>query len=130
MPFEISPQLLDAMAFTESSNNPQAVNENSGARGMYQFLPIGWQDVTQNYPDLAKYNYDKYSFDPQVSRLFAQKLLELNAKRLKDNASLDNILASYNFGIGNVRAGKEFPKETKEYIAKIKRLMNNQVKGK
>ena len=46
--------LLDAISFVESSDNPKAVNKRTGARGAYQFLPIAWKDVQQNYKDLSQ----------------------------------------------------------------------------
>ena len=39
------------------------------------------------------------------------------------NLALD--LACYNFGVGNVSKGKKYPKETINYIRKVKRLYND-----
>lgn len=122
-------ELLDAIASVESSNIPTAVNPRTGARGMYQFMPIAWRDVVENYPmSLGKYaDYERYSFDPEVSRKFAEALLELNKKRLekKNIYNLENLLASYNQGIGAVLGGRPFPRETKQYIKKIKERLHN-----
>lgn len=40
------------LAGLESSNNPTAVNPQSGAAGTYQFMPATWQDVRGQRPDL------------------------------------------------------------------------------
>src|SRR3990167_5534706 len=121
MDFDIN-QLLDAIAFTESSNNPNAINPKSGARGLFQFMPIAWKDVVENYPSkYGKYaDYEKYSLNPEISKDSAKALIELNTKRLKKNATLENILASYNWGIGNVLEGGKPPLETRQYIQKVK----------
>ena len=113
---------LNVIAQIESAMNPKAVNKATGARGMYQFMPIAWKDVQQNYPQLSSYGYDQ-AFNPQVAQQFAQKLFELNAKRLGKMANVDNLLASYNFGVGNVKKGVALPKETRDYIAKYKKLL-------
>ena len=123
---EISDTLLDAVEFVESSNNPNAINKKSGARGAYQFREIAWKDVVQNYPSsMGKYSdYEKNSMDRGISREFAKRLMELNAKRLGKKANLDNVLASYNYGIGNVRKGHPIPPETVEYIKKVRAKMS------
>jgi soluble lytic murein transglycosylase-like protein len=121
MPGLVTPELLDALAFVESSNNPMAVNKTSGAKGLYQFMPIRWKDVQQNNKALAGYGYDQYAHDPKVSRQFAEALLQLNEKRLGGQANLENLLASYNWGIGNVKKQtlSKAPSETQAYIKKV-----------
>lgn len=123
---EISDTLLDAVESVESSGNPNAINKASDARGAYQFREIAWRDVVENYPSsMGKYaNYEDYSMDRGISREFAKKLMELNVKRLGKKANLDNVLASYNYGIGNVRKGHPIPPETVEYIRKVRAKMN------
>lgn len=123
--------LLNAISFIESSDNPKAVNKDTGARGMYQFLPIAWQDVQENYKDLAQYDYDK-AFDAKISREFAKSLLELNTKRLGKDATLENLLSSYNWGIGNTKkkGWKSAPKETQDYITKVKDYVSKNDKAK
>jgi len=123
--YSITEDLLNAIAFVESSNNPQAVNERTGARGLFQFRPIAWKDVQENNKDLAEYEYREFVHDPLVSRKFAKALLELNRKRLGKDASLSELLGSYNWGIGNVKKKgmDKAPLETRQYIDKITTIL-------
>ena len=117
--------MLDAVEFVESSGRSDAINKKTGARGAYQFMPIAWKDVVQNYPDMAKYSdYEDNSMDRGISREFAKRLMQLNAKRLGNKASVDNVLASYNYGIGHVKKGHPIPPETVEYIKKVRAKMS------
>jgi len=122
---EITDNLLDAVESVESSGNPNAINKASGARGAFQFLPIAWKDVVQNYPEMKRYSdYEDNSMDRGISREFAKRLMELNVKRLGKKANLDNVLASYNYGIGHVRKGHPIPPETVDYIKKVRAKMS------
>jgi len=129
MAFEITPELLDVIAYVESNNNPQAVNKRTGARGLFQFMPIAWQDVQENYPSLKDYGYEEYSFNPNVSRQFAEALLKLNVKRLGKDVNLDRLLASYNWGIGHVQKQgiESMPNETRSYIDKVNKYLKQGV---
>ena len=69
-------------------------------------------------------DYEDNSMDRGISREFAKRLMELNAKRLGKKANLDNVLASYNYGIGHVRKGHPIPPETVEYIRKVRAKMS------
>ena len=53
----ITDDYLDRLAFIESSNDPFAVNENSGAKGLYQFMPTTARQYGLDDP-----------FDPDASR--------------------------------------------------------------
>lgn len=103
--------ILSAVSQTESGGNPNAVSPK-GAQGLFQFMP-----------ETAK-QYGVDTSDPQSSA-------EGGAKYLADlmklsGGDLDSTLASYNFGPGNVAAGKPLPQETQDYIAKVKGGMNKQ----
>ena len=116
---------LGIIAEIESSNNPMAINAKTGARGLYQFLPIAWRDVQNHYPALKVYGYKEYVHNPIISSQFAEKyfiILEKYLKHYKMEVSLENLLACYNWGIGNLRSGKKLPSETVNYIKKYKRL--------
>lgn len=122
----VSNGLLDAIAQVESNGNAKAVNKKTGAKGMFQFMPIGWKDVRQQNKELSKYEFtDENAFNPEIARKFARQLLETNAKRLGKDATLEQILASYNWGYGNVskKGIENMPKETADYIAKIQKIL-------
>jgi hypothetical protein len=115
---------LRIIAQIESSGNPKAYNAKSGACGMYQFTPIAWLDVQQNFPELAKYPFTS-AYEPQVARLFAKAYFALIDRYLRHfglENTLSNQLACYNQGIGLTRKGI-LSKESRDYIAKYKRLL-------
>lgn len=106
--------LLAAVASAESSFNPKAKNSNSGAAGMFQFMPA-----------TAKgYGIDPYNVN-QAADAAGKMLSGLIAKYDGDVAKA---LAGYNWGGGNVdKAVKKYgdnwfshaPSETQKYIKKI-----------
>lgn len=119
--------LMDALIQAESSGDPNAFNKKSGARGLTQITSIAWQDLVAHYP--AKYEnlqYTKDIFNPKIARQAGEdyiRIIKGYLKHYKLPETTENILASYNFGIGNVRANKPLPEETRNYITKILALM-------
>lgn len=108
---------LDRVAEVESSNDPRAVSP-VGARGLFQFMEPTWGD----HSDLP---FDK-AFDPVESRKVARKYFKWIAKTLKSYGRCPNekdILACYNWGIGNYRKSgydlNKVPNETAQYIEKV-----------
>lgn len=67
-----SKDYFDVLADVESSNNPKAVNKNSGAAGLYQFLPA-----------TAKQYGLKDPHNPKQARKAVEKFTKDNAKVLK-----------------------------------------------
>jgi len=114
---------METIKQIESGGDPHAYNKRSGARGLYQFLPIAWKDVQQHYPSLKKYEYIPYVHDPEISKIFAEKyfiILEEYLRNYGKSVTMKNILMSYNMGIGNFIIGKKF-KESEEYVRKYRR---------
>lgn len=104
--------MLVRVAWQESRFDPNAVNQKSGARGMFQFMPatademgidpFQWEDAADG---AARY----------LSRLY---------KMFSDKPNpWAHALAAYNWGMGNVmRKGLDkAPDETKEYYSSITR---------
>ena len=91
MPIELTPELIDAIIYAESSGNPEAVSP-AGATGLMQLMPIAWKDVQQVYPDMAKYSYEKWATNPDINKMFGKAYLSILNKRLKDKATLENLL--------------------------------------
>jgi len=125
---------MDIIKQIESSCNPRAINERSGARGLYQLREIAWQDVQRYYDDLDEYGYYEYAFDPIINELFAQRYIALLEKYLKNYGiplNLMNLIVVYNWGIGNTvkwhaNGGgyDRLPKETRDYYEKYLKLSN------
>ncbi len=130
--------LLDAQVWTESRGNPNAVGPMTSygqkAVGLTQFMPETWKGAKKRgwiSPD-AKRTDPKASLKAQkeyMSHLYNLPEMDKSTS-LEDR--LDRTLASYNYGIGNVRKAviradvngtdwkNELPRETKKYIDEIK----------
>jgi hypothetical protein len=124
---------LMSIAQIESGGNPRAVNRKTGARGLYQFLPQTWAAETKKEFGKAKSFND--AFDPQISKLIAQKYLNVTIPRMLKGYNIPvntyTILAAYNWGVGNL-AGivmkfgdkwvEHLPRETQLYLRKYEVL--------
>jgi len=101
--------LLRSVAITESSGNPNAVSP-AGAQGLFQIMPGTGRDLGLRGND---------AFDPVKSAQAAAKYLGQLLKA--NNGDLSKALASYNWGIGNVKKHGMalMPRETREYIPKV-----------
>ena len=101
--------LLRSVAITESGGNQFAVS-GAGAKGLFQFMDGTARDMGLRGNDV---------FDPGKSAQAAAKYL---SQLLRQNGGdLSKALASYNWGIGNVkRYGMGLmPQETRNYIPKV-----------
>lgn len=101
--------LLRSVAITESGGNQFAVS-GAGAKGLFQFMDGTARDMGLRGNDV---------FDPQKSAQAAAKYLSQLLR--KNGGDLSKALASYNWGIGNVkRYGMGLmPQETRNYIPKV-----------
>lgn len=110
---KLAPELIRAVVAVESSYNPTAVS-HAGAQGLMQLMPTTAADLGV-----------KDSFDPVENISGGSRYLS----RLLDKyaGDLDRALAAYNWGQGNVdRHGLEkMPTETRNYLAKVKQLLQN-----
>lgn len=101
--------LLRSVAITESGGNQFAMS-SAGAKGLFQFMDGTARDMGLRGNDV---------FDPEKSAQAAAKYL---SQLLRQNGGdLSKALASYNWGIGNVkRYGMGLmPQETRNYIPKV-----------
>ncbi|MCK7427808.1 transglycosylase SLT domain-containing protein [Enterobacter chengduensis] len=101
--------LLKSVAITESGGNQFAMS-GAGAKGLFQFMDGTARDMGLRGNDV---------FDPEKSAQAAAKYL---SQLLRQNGGdLSKALASYNWGIGNVkRYGMGLmPQETRNYIPKV-----------
>jgi hypothetical protein len=102
--------LLNAVMMQESRGNANALSPK-GAQGYFQFMPATAKQYGVNPSDLT-------SSATGAARMYADLLKQ-------NNGDLDSALAGYNWGQGNLSKygiGKA-PKETRNYIAKVKQGM-------
>ena len=110
----LAPELIHSVVTAESAYDPTAVS-HAGAQGLMQLMPETAQELGV-----------KDSFDPEQNLFGGSRYL----KQLLDkyDGDLDHALAAYNWGQGNVdRHGlKNMPEETRNYLAKVKTLLETQ----
>ena len=128
-------KLIPCVIQAESSGNPNTYNKKSGAIGLMQITPIvlkEWnlhyhEQYLQNAPIIdQRYNIGdlyKSSINVTVGTWYLKRIWNHYLPHYKLEQSLENLLACYNFGIGNVKNGKNFPRETVNYIKKIKKCL-------
>ncbi|MFP8623939.1 transglycosylase SLT domain-containing protein [Enterobacter cloacae] len=107
--YQLPAGLLKSVAITESGGNQFAMS-GVGAKGLFQFMDGTARDMGLRGNDV---------FDPEKSAQAAAKYL---SQLLRQNGGdLSKALASYNWGIGNVkRYGMGLmPQETRNYIPKV-----------
>lgn len=107
--YQLPAGLLKSVAITESGGNQFAIS-GAGAKGLFQFMDGTARDMGLRSNDV---------FDPEKSAQAAAKYL---SQLLRQNGGdLSKALASYNWGIGNVkRYGMGLmPQETRNYIPKV-----------
>jgi len=111
---------MDIVSGIESSGDPNAYNEASGATGLNQITPICLKEWNNYHPD-KKYKQD-HLFNPQinteVAHWYMNKRIPQMLKYFKHPDTLENRLTAYNAGIS--RVGRNLPKETVDYINKYK----------
>ncbi|EIV7134420.1 transglycosylase SLT domain-containing protein [Salmonella enterica subsp. enterica serovar Virchow] len=107
--YQLPAGLLKSVAITESGGNQFAVS-GTGAKGLFQFMDGTARDMGLRGNDV---------FDPEKAAQAAAKYL---SQLLRANGGdLSKTLASYNWGIGNVKryGMRLMPKETRNYIPKV-----------
>ena len=106
----IDPDLFVRLINQESGFDPEARSEK-GALGLAQVMPD-----TAKKPGLGVKPL-MGRLDPMESLRFGADYLQALLKRY--GGDVEKALAAYNFGLGNVDKGREYPEETRNYIASI-----------
>jgi hypothetical protein len=113
-------KLTPAVQFVESSNNPDAYNKKSGAKGLMQVV-----DKTKDKPGFGV----KGAIDdsPEERNRVGRDYLGAMVKRFGNK---EDALIAYNWGPGNTRkwiaAGRDkskLPPETRNYITKVNKQL-------
>jgi len=120
---------MQAIKAIESDGNPYAFNSRTKCYGLYQISEICLQDFNQ----INQKNYaPRDLFNPAVNEIVASWYFK-EVNRMLDfyeiPVSITTVIASYNWGIGNVvkwykngaRFG-ELPEETQDYIEKYQKI--------
>jgi len=110
----LAPELIRSVVTAESDYDPTAVS-HAGAQGLMQLMPATAQELGV-----------QDSFDPLQNLSGGSRYLK--QLLVKYDGDLDHALAAYNWGQGNVdRQGlKNMPEETRNYLAKVKNLLETQ----
>jgi len=117
---------LNAIRIIESSSNPKAIGDGGKALGLYQLH----RDVIKDYNQFHNTSYlHTIALDTHISEQIASWYLHKRIPQLlrhyKQPVTELNVIASYNYGIGNVvkwqKSGGQFhklPKTTQNYWKK------------
>ena len=125
----ITPELVEAVIFAESSGDPNATGSND-SRGLMQLKCGAWYDIQIHPyygPLLGEFTFDEYAFDPGMNRRFGLAYLHITQERLprRYQGSTRNLLAAYNLGITGFRnIGydlRAIPAHTCTYIRNVMR---------
>lgn len=112
LPRDLLVRLLDQESRYRADIIEGRVSSRVGARGIAQVMPLTAQDPGYGVPPLPN------PLDPWASIAWAGRYLAALYRRF---GSWSKALAAYNFGPGNVLAGKPWPTETQNYVAQITR---------
>ncbi len=104
--YGVDQALIRAVIKVESNFNVRAVSR-AGAQGLMQLMPATSKSLGVTEP-----------FDPEQNVMAGTRFLSDMLDRYKGD--LNSALAAYNWGPGNVDKGKALPRETREYLVKIK----------
>ena len=118
---------LDFIKQIESTGDPDAFNEKSQARGLYQITPIVLKEWNNFFP--KKQYKEEDLFKPEINKEIASWYVNDRIPQMlthfKKPVDLKNVLISYNAGIDYVVSNRTLPKETQDYLKKYDDLSND-----
>ena len=114
--------ILPYLIQVESGGNPNAVS-HAGAVGLCQITPIVLKELNMSGWHASMEDLFDPVFNIYVSRWYLRRLRD---HYLKDNYTLERMLAAYNGGITRLRRNnydiEKMPSETRSYVRKIMKL--------
>lgn len=120
-------RLIDAIRSTESGGSDVSRPNRKGALGPYQFLRATWNDHASGVPW-------SQAVDEPTARVVAVRYLAWLDRTISKwqgkPASLEQVLASWNGGVGRLRergfAIENMPAESREFVVRVKKAMEEQ----
>lgn len=110
--YGVEEHLIKAVIHAESDFCPTAVSR-AGAQGLMQLMPATSSGMGVTNP-----------FDPEQNIMAGTRFLKNMLSRY--GGDVDKALAAYNWGPGNLdRKRGELPRETREYIARVRHLSSD-----
>ena len=111
--FQVDEDLINGVIWVESRFKPKAIS-NVGAMGLMQLMPNteAFLSSALNVPRQDPYDP---AYNVRLGTYFLRRLLN----RFDNN--IDQVLASYNWGPGNVQQGKPWPKSVQSYVAAVRK---------
>lgn len=120
-----SPHLLLALRTVESSLRPDAVSE-AGARGLYQIMPLTWQDHSTE-PFSSAFDPSENEKTAIVYLKWLRHTLSVWEGQEEDSIPLDHILSCWHGGIGRFRqrgySPEMMPNSTRFFVDHVTEMM-------
>jgi hypothetical protein len=111
---------LEKISMIESSGNPMAHNKRDDSRGLYQITKIALQDFNNFHPR-GQYTMDDL-WNPAINERIARWMFETRIPQMlrhfKKPVTIENLIISFNAGIGYVAHDKPIPSITRLYLKK------------
>jgi soluble lytic murein transglycosylase len=115
---DIIDPFIEAMIQQESSGHPKAISKQ-GARGLMQIMPGALKEFNKmNKKNYSMDNMFNPNMNKEVGTWYVYNRIPQMLEHFKLPITPENMLASYNGGIGNVRKNK-LPEETQKYVPAI-----------
>ena len=129
--YAISPEMLNAVAMVESSNNPKAIGDSGNAMGMFQLHKPAWEQISKQRELAGLENWSwAYALDKDISSIYASAYMDWLSNSLKAKLKREplnwEVYAAYNRGLGGfTKANYSFsrlPVHTQKACQKITSL--------
>ena len=109
---------MNKIYMIESSNNPNAYNKKSQARGLGQITPIVMKEWNNFHPSSKVTDDDLFNAETnkKIAEWYMNERIPSMLMHFKKEDTPTNRIIAYNVGIA--RVGKILPRETDNYLKK------------